>query len=122
MVEVCKIYKEHRDKIDRVKEEIPSDRIIQDLSLFFNALGNTTRTKILLALLIEKELCTCDLSNITGLSVSAVSHQLRILKDRRIVKYRKERKTVYYSLDDKHIVEILKMALDHIKEQIGKNR
>jgi len=122
MVEVCKIYKEHRDKIDRVKEEIPSDRIIQDLSLLFNALGNTTRTKILLALLIEKELCTCDLSNITGLSVSAVSHQLRILKDRRIVKYRKERKTVYYSLDDKHIVEILKMALDHIKEQIGKNR
>ncbi|KUK16588.1 helix-turn-helix transcriptional regulator, partial [Thermococcus sibiricus] len=60
--------------------------------------------------------CTCDLSNITGLSVSAISHQLRILKDRKIVAYRKDGKNVFYRLDDEHIKDVLKIALKHVRE------
>jgi DNA-binding transcriptional ArsR family regulator len=74
-----------------------------------------TRLKILLALK-EEELCTCDLSNITGLSVSAISHQLRVLKDRKIVNYRRDGKNVFYRLEDEHLKEILKVALEHLGE------
>jgi DNA-binding transcriptional ArsR family regulator len=113
--EVCKVYEEHLDKILKAKEKLPDDEVILEVSDFFDALGNPTRLKILFALL-EDELCTCDLSNITGLSVSAISHQLRILKDRKIVTYRKDGKNVFYRLDDEHIREILKVALKHMEE------
>ncbi|AEC52502.1 transcriptional repressor smtb - like protein [Pyrococcus sp. NA2] len=115
MVEVCKVYEEHIDKILRVKKKLPKEELILEIADFFDALGNPTRLKILFALL-EDELCTCDLSNITGLSVSAVSHQLRILKDRKIITYRKDGKNVFYKLNDEHIREILKVALEHMKE------
>ncbi|ANF23517.1 ArsR/SmtB family transcription factor [Thermococcus piezophilus] len=115
MTEVCKVYEEHLDKILEAKKKLPGNETILEVSDFFDALGNPTRLKILFALL-EDELCTCDLSNITGLSVSAISHQLRILKDRKIVAYRKDGKNVFYSLDDEHIREILKIALEHMEE------
>ncbi|AEH24543.1 ArsR/SmtB family transcription factor [Pyrococcus yayanosii] len=115
MVEVCKVHEEHLDKIEKAKRNLPDDETILEASDFFDALGNPTRLKILFALL-EGELCTCDLSNITGLSVSAISHQLRILKDRKIVKYRKDGKSVFYRLDDEHIREILKVVLKHMEE------
>jgi len=115
MVEVCKVYEEHKEAIMKVKEKLPSDEIILEISDFFDALGNPTRLKILFALL-EEELCTCDLSNITGLSISAISHQLRILKDRKLIKYRKDGKNVFYSLDDEHIKKILEIALAHREE------
>ncbi len=83
---------------------------------FFDALGNPTRLKILLALMEAGELCTCDLSAITKLSVSAISHQLRILKDRKIVTYHKDGKNVFYRLDDEHIREILRIAIEHLSE------
>ncbi len=103
------------DKIIEVKKKLPEEELILDVADFFDALGNPTRLKILFALL-EEELCTCDLSNITGLSVSAVSHQLRVLKDRKIVTYKKDGKNVFYRLDDEHIREILKIALEHLRE------
>ncbi|WP_087037040.1 ArsR/SmtB family transcription factor [Thermococcus litoralis] len=115
MTEVCKVYEEHMDKIIEVKKKLPEEELILDVADFFDALGNPTRLKILFALL-EEELCTCDLSNITGLSVSAVSHQLRVLKDRKIVTYKKDGKNVFYRLDDEHIREILKIALEHLRE------
>jgi len=115
MTEICKVYEEHLDKILEAKKKLPDEETILEVSDFFDALGNPTRLKILFALL-EDELCTCDLSNITGLSVSAISHQLRILKDRKIVTYRKDGKNVFYSLDDEHIREILKIALKHMEE------
>ncbi|MCO6040687.1 ArsR/SmtB family transcription factor [Thermococcus alcaliphilus] len=115
MTEVCKVYEEHMDKIIEVKKRLPEEELILDVADFFDALGNPTRLKILFALL-EEELCTCDLSNITGLSVSAVSHQLRVLKDRKIVTYKKDGKNVFYRLDDEHIREILKIALEHLRE------
>ena len=115
MTEICKVYEEHLDKILEAKKKLPEEETILEVSDFFDALGNPTRLKVLFALL-EDELCTCDLSNITGLSVSAISHQLRILKDRKIVTYRKDGKNVFYSLDDEHIREILKVALKHMEE------
>lgn len=103
------------DKILEVEKKLPEEELILDIADFFDALGNPTRLKILFALL-EEELCTCDLSNITGLSVSAISHQLRILKDRKIVAYRKDGKNVFYRLDDEHIKDVLKIALKHVRE------
>ncbi len=116
MTEVCKMYEEHIDKILKAQTKLPDDEAVLELADFFDALGNPTRLKILLALLNAGELCTCDLSAITKLSVSAISHQLRILKDRKIVTYRKDGKNVFYRLDDEHITEILKVALKHMEE------
>ena len=99
MAEVCEVHEQHMDKILKVKKKLPSQEINLEVSD-----------------LMEDELCTCDLSNISNLSVSAVSHQLRILKDRKIVTYRKDGKNVFYRLSDNHIKDILKIALEHIKE------
>ncbi len=116
MVEVCKVYEEHLENITKAKEKLPDKEKILDIADFFDALGNPTRLTILFALLGD-ELCTCDLSHITELSVSAISHQLRILKDRKIITYRKDGKNVYYSLSDEHITRILKRALEHMEEE-----
>ncbi|MCD6514547.1 MAG: helix-turn-helix transcriptional regulator [Candidatus Odinarchaeota archaeon] len=116
MAEVCKTYEEHDEKITSVKKKLPSDEFIIEAANFFDAFGDSTRLKILFALMNE-ELCTCDLSKLTNLSVSAVSHQLRLLKDRKIVNYRKEGKNVFYRLDDEHIKEILKIAIRHLGER-----
>ncbi len=115
MSEICSTYKEHSDRIAEAVKRIPKGDEILETADFFDALGNPTRLKILMAIM-DAELCTCDLSAITGLSTSAISHQLRILKDRKIVNYRKKGKNVYYHLDDEHIATILRTALNHIKE------
>ncbi len=115
MSEICSAYEEHRDKIAKAIKKMPKDEEILETADFFDALGNPTRLKILMAIM-DAELCTCDLSAITGLSTSAISHQLRILKDRKIVSYRKDGKNVYYRLDDEHIAAILRTALRHVEE------
>ncbi|RLI79087.1 transcriptional regulator [Archaeoglobales archaeon] len=104
--------------VDEISSKLPSDEKIVELAEFLEAFSDSSRIKILLALL-QKELCTCDIAAITKLSVSAVSHQLRILRDKRLVKYRREGRNVYYSLDDDHVAEILEMALRHINELRG---
>ena len=81
----------------------------------FKVFGDSTRMKIISALL-KDELCVGEISAITNSTQSAISHQLRVLKQSKLVKYRKDGKTVYYSLDDDHIYEIYKLALEHIKE------
>jgi len=116
MTEVCRIHEEHHDKIQKAQEKLPGEEKILEMADFFDAFGNPTRLKILLALMEAKELCTCDLSAITKLSVSAISHQLRILKDRKIVTYRKDGKNVFYRLDDEHILNILRVTLEHLME------
>jgi DNA-binding transcriptional ArsR family regulator len=92
-----------------------SDDIINELSETFKVLGDSTRIKIILALSAE-ELCVCDIANLLNMSDSAISHQLRILRNLRLVKYRKEGKMAFYSLDDKHINELLKHGLEHVSE------
>ncbi|AMQ19603.1 ArsR/SmtB family transcription factor [Thermococcus peptonophilus] len=116
MTEVCNVYEEHLDKILEAQAKLPDEETVLEVADFFGALGNPTRLKILLALMEAGELCTCDLSAVTKLSVSAISHQLRILKDRKIVAYRKEGKNVFYRLDDEHIKDILRTAMNHLSE------
>ncbi|NOY10512.1 MAG: helix-turn-helix transcriptional regulator [Archaeoglobi archaeon] len=101
--------------IEEVISSLPSDESIVELAEFLEAFADSTRIKILLAL-SRHELCTCDLSAITGISVSAVSHQLRVLRDKKLVKYRREGRNVYYSLDDEHVADILRTAIEHVSE------
>lgn len=115
MVKKCAYNKIAGDSVGKVLSELPSDEKIVELAEFLEAFSDSSRIKILFALL-QRELCTCDIASITKSSVSAVSHQLRILRDKRLVKYRREGRNVYYSLDDDHVATILKIALEHVNE------
>ena len=105
----------HEDIVDSVKKNMPKDEILYDLAELFKVFGDTTRVKILYAL-FENEMCVCDISKLLNMTQSAISHQLRVLKQSRLVKFRKDGKVVYYSLDDNHIQRIFNEGLEHIKE------
>ena len=92
-----------------------SEDMLIDLSEFFKVFADSTRMKIIYALM-EKELCVCDIATIVGTTQSAISHQLRVLKQAKLVKFRKDGKTVYYSLDDEHISTLYEIAKRHIEE------
>ncbi|OPJ65020.1 ArsR/SmtB family transcription factor [Clostridium oryzae] len=114
-IESCEITKTHKDIIDKVKDLLPEEEKLYDLAELFKVFGDSTRIKII-CVLFESEMCVCDISAILGMSQSAVSHQLRVLKQAKLVKYRKDGKVVYYSLDDEHIKAIFNMGLEHIEE------
>ena len=101
--------------VDRVLKKQPTEEHLYDLAELFKVFGDSTRIKILYAL-VETELCVGDLSQILNLSQSAVSHQLKILKDAKLVKFRREGKIVFYSLDDDHVRTILNMGMEHVEE------
>lgn len=105
----------HNDVIKKVKDTMPNDELIFDVAELFKVFGDSTRMKIICALLKE-ELCVCDIAAITNTTQSAISHQLRVLKQAKLVKYRKEGKIVYYSLDDEHVREIFMKGREHIEE------
>lgn len=105
----------HEDVVNEVKKKIPQDEMIYDLAEFFKVFADSTRMKIIYALM-ENELCVCDIANIVQTTQSAISHQLRLLKQSKLVKFRKEGKVVYYSLDDEHISQIVKKGREHIEE------
>ena len=111
----CLVKHFDEDKIVSLKSEVEDDDKILDIANIFSAMADSNRAKILL-LLIKEELCVCDLEEIIGISQSSISHHLRILKDYKIVKFRKKGKRVYYSLDDEHIVKILNTCKEHIEE------
>lgn len=115
MEDICEVNIIYQDKVDEVKKIMPEDSLIYDLAEFFKVFADSTRMKIIYALM-EDELCVCDIAAIVGTTQSAISHQLRILKQSKLVKYRKEGKVVYYSLDDEHISEIVKKGREHIEE------
>lgn len=115
MEDICELNIIHQDIVKKVKEIIPQDDVIYDLAEFFKVFADSTRMKIIYALM-EDELCVCDIATVVGTTQSAISHQLRILKQSKLVKYRKEGKVVYYSLDDEHISEIVKKGREHIEE------
>ena len=106
----------HRDKVDQVRGLLPADETLYDLAELFKIFGDSTRVKILYALL-ESELCVCDLAKLMEVTQSAVSHQLRVLKGSKLVKFRREGKTIYYSLADNHVVSILNQGMEHIEEE-----
>lgn len=105
----------HDDIVNKVKDSLPKEETLYDLAEFFKVFGDSTRIKIICAL-FEEEMCVCDLSALLGVSQSAISHQLRTLKAARLVKFRRDGKIVYYTLDDEHIKHIFDEGLRHITE------
>ncbi|NOZ48277.1 MAG: winged helix-turn-helix transcriptional regulator [Chlorobi bacterium] len=103
------------EKVEKVKSVLSDDEDTLKLAVFFKTISDQTRLKIIQSLIIE-ELCVCDLAEITNVSISAVSHQLRILRDKNIVKYRKQGKMAYYSIVDEHIDQIINLVKEHISE------
>jgi len=114
-IEVCDCIELHGDCIRCVKNIMLEDKVFQNLSELFKVFGDGTRLKIIYALL-KTELCVCDIAEILGMTQSSISHQLRVLKSARLVKYRKEGKVVFYSLDDEHISKIFDAGMIHLNE------
>lgn len=113
--DVCRIICFNKAKVAKIKKAIlPQDKL-NTLVEIFKALSDNTRTKILLALK-DNELCVCDISHVLGLSLSAISHQLRILRGLRLVKYRDEGRMVFYSLADKHSIKLIEEGIKHIEK------
>ena len=105
----------HDKAIEEARKSLPDELSLSDLAEFFRIFGDTTRIRILYAL-YECEMCVCDLGELLGASQSAISHQLALLRANKLVKYRRDGKTVFYSLDDDHIFSILAQGMEHIKE------
>lgn len=114
-IERCELLRVHEDIVREVNARMPEEEILYDLAELFKVFGDSTRIKILYVLL-QSEMCVCDIASILKLSQSAISHQLRVLKQSQLVKYRREGKTVLYSLADGHVQTILDQGLNHIQE------
>ena len=112
---ICSEEVVHKEVVKEVVSKLPSDDIIYDLAELFKVFGDSTRAKILSCLEIS-ELCVCDIANCLNMTKSAVSHQLRILRQAKLVKARKSGKEVFYSLDDDHVSMIFECGLKHINE------
>lgn len=113
--DTCDIKIIHKKSLERAKKELLSEETFMELSETFRLFGNPTRLKIMSLLSVE-DLCVCDICEALGMSQSAVSHQLRTLRGKNLVKYVKEGKQARYSLADKHVVEILKIGIEHVTE------
>ena len=105
----------HTDALETVRAQLPPDELLYDLAELFKIFGDSTRIKILYALL-HSELCVCDIAGLLDVTQSAVSHQLRVLKASKLVKFRREGKVVFYSLADDHVMSILSQGMEHIEE------
>ena len=105
----------HADRLKTARREASSEDELQQLATIYRVLGDPSRLKIVMALRRE-EMCVCDLAALTGISESAVSHQLRRLKDLSLVKTRRDGQVMYYTLDDKHVVLLLDIGLRHVRE------
>lgn len=114
-IERCDCNVIHEDIVNQVKKKMPQEENLYDLAELFKVFGDSTRIKILWAL-DESEMCVCDIAALLNMTQSAISHQLRILKQAGLVKNRKEGKVVYYSLGDDHVKAIFEKGLEHINE------
>ena len=111
----CQIKVVHLDRVEQARREAIADQELDRLSLTYKVLGGPNRLKIVMALR-KVEMCVCDLAAFTSLSESAVSHQLRRLKDLALVKSRRDGQIIYYTLDDEHVSALLEVGLEHIRE------
>ena len=111
----CEFMCVHADTVDRITSTMPDEDTLIDLSELFKVFGDSTRIKILYALL-RSELCVCDLSKLVGMTSSAVSHQLKILRSAKLVSCRRDGKTVFYALADDHVTTIIRQGLEHVNE------
>ncbi|MCR5733645.1 MAG: metalloregulator ArsR/SmtB family transcription factor [Lachnospiraceae bacterium] len=114
-VEYCEINEIHEDKVKKVSMSLPEEDEMYDLAELFKVFGDSTRIKILFAL-FEEEICVCDLAKALNMTQSAISHQLKILKQARLVKSRRDKKQVIYYLADDHVRTIIAEGREHIEE------
>ena len=115
-VERCDFICAHEDVVQAVNERMPDEELLYDLAELYKVFGDSTRIKILYVL-FSAELCVYDIARLLGMTQSAVSHQLRILKNNKLVKFRREGKTVFYSLADDHVIKLLDVVYDHVQEK-----
>ncbi len=111
----CDTVQVHGEVVNRVHEILPPEEALYDLAELYKVFGDSTRIKILYVL-FESEMCVCDIAETLGMSISAISHQLRVLKNSRLVSFRREGKTIIYSLADDHVRTILDQGMEHIGE------
>lgn len=114
-VECCEFIHAHDELVEKLRREMPDEDVLYDLTELFRIFGDSTRVRILYVL-FESEMCVCDIAALLGLTQSAVSHQLRALKNARLVKARRDGKTVFYALADDHVKTIIDQGLEHILE------
>lgn len=117
LADACEIQFVDEKKVESVRRAMKSAAVVAALAETFKILGDPTRIKIAFALSHE-ELCVCDIANLLGVSQSAVSHSLRTLRQLKLVKFRKEGKIAYYSIDDEHISNLLEIGLRHVEETV----
>ncbi len=113
--EICEVECVHENVVKEVTRHLPKEEVLYDLAELFKVFGDTTRIRILYALSVE-EMCVCDIAEALNMSQSAISHQLRVLKANKLVKNRRDGRTIYYSLADNHIVSILGQGYEHVTE------
>ena len=113
--EICEGCEVHKDLLKIVNETLPEETELYDLAELFKVFGDSTRIRILFVL-FEAEVCVCDLAKVLNMTQSAISHQLRILKQNKLVKNRREGKSIFYSLADDHVRTIINQGRDHIEE------
>ena len=114
-LELCEATEIHEDRLKVVRDTMPEETELYDLAELFKVFGDSTRIRILFVL-FEAQVCVCDLAQALGMTQSAISHQLRILKQNKLVKSRREGKSVFYSLADDHVRTIIEMGREHIEE------
>ena len=115
-IESCDCNVMHEEIVITVRKNMPDEELLFDLAELFKMFGDSTRVKIISAL-FQSEMCVCDIAVLLGMTKSAISHQLRYLKTARLVKNRRDGKSVYYSLDDRHIKDIFDCGLEHVAER-----
>ena len=114
-MERCDYIHAHEDIVNAVNAQMPDEEILYDLAELLKVFGDSTRIKILYVL-FESEMCVCDIAQLLNMNQSAISHQLRVLKQSKLVKYRRDGKTVFYSLADGHVRTILGQGMEHVAE------
>lgn len=114
--QICETFCINEEVVKKARNNMLVEEIVYEVADLFKVFGDSTRIKILRALALD-EMCVCDIAALLGISQSAVSHQLRTLKNARLVKYRKTGKIVYYTLDDEHVLKIFNQGLEHIEHR-----
>jgi ArsR family transcriptional regulator, lead/cadmium/zinc/bismuth-responsive transcriptional repressor len=115
-IDRCGVRVLHLERIEEARKAASSEKEASRLASIYKALGDPTRIRMIMALL-DGEICVCDLAAFLGLTESAVSHQLRLLREQALVKKRRDGQVLYYSLDDEHVSDLLQVGLDHVREK-----
>ncbi len=110
--DICSCNLIHQDVVNRVKDDMYDEELLEEVAGFFKIFSDKTRLRIV-SLLLKQEMCVCDIAHVLKMSQSSISHQLRVLRQYRVVKNRRDGKVVYYSLDDEHVKNILDQGIEH---------